>query len=98
MKGRALLDGLSDAGTGKRPAAKRSEPPGYREVRDLLDAEDAVGQKRVVIAEYLCTPQRTIVFGARADWDTPREAYVPLDHGALRRSRRLPSASQAASG
>jgi len=85
MKGRALLDGLSDAGTGKRPAVRRSEPPGYVEVRDLLAAEDAAGQKRVVVAEYLCTPQRTVVFGARADWDAPREAYVPLDHGALRR-------------
>jgi CHAT domain len=85
MKGRALLDGLSDTGTGTRPAARRSEPPGYAEVRDLLAAEEAAGQRRILVAEYLCTPQRTMVFGARADWDAPRQAYVPLDHGALRR-------------
>ena len=94
MKGRALLDGLSDAGTGKRPAARRSEPPDYAEIRELLAAEEAAEEagyeagadrKRIVVAEYMCTPERTIVFGARADWDQPRTALVPLDHGALRR-------------
>jgi CHAT domain len=86
MKGRALLDGLSDAGVGKRRAARQSEPPEYAEIRDLLAAEEAAaGGKRIVVAEYLCTPERTMVFGARADWGAPRQAYVPLDHGALRR-------------
>ena len=85
MKGRALLDGLSDAGAGQRPTVRRSEPPGYAEVRDLLAAEEAASRRRVVVAEYLCTPQRTMVFGARADWDAPRQAQVSLDHGALRR-------------
>jgi len=65
---------------------RRSQPLGYAGVRDLLVAEQAAaGGKRIVVAEYLCTPERTMVFGARADWDEPHTAYVPLDYGALRR-------------
>ena len=85
MKGRALLDGLSDAGADQRPAVRRSQPAGYGEVRNLLAAEEAAtGGKRIVVAEYLCTPQRTMVFGARADWDAPQVQCVPLDQAALR--------------
>jgi hypothetical protein len=96
MKGRALLDGLSDGGDarerpgvpgpGKRAAARQSEPLDYTDVRNLLAAEEAAaGGQRIVVAEYLCTPERTVVFGARADWDRPRVEYVPLDYAALRK-------------
>jgi CHAT domain len=95
MKGRALLDGLSDGGDARpratapghgtrRAAALRSAPPDYAEVRDLLAAEEAAAGRRVVVAEYLCTPERTMVFGARADWSAPRVEHVRLDHAALR--------------
>jgi CHAT domain len=96
MKGRALLDGLADvdghrdasgpAGSGRSAAARRSQPLDYAGVRDLLAAEEAAASgKRIVVAEYLCTPERTMVFGARSDWDEPRTAYVPLDYATLRR-------------
>jgi CHAT domain len=96
MKGRALLDGLADgdghtkplgpAAAGRAAAARRSQPLDYAAVRDLLAAEEAAaGGKRIVVAEYVCTPERTMVFGARADWDEPRTAYVPLDYAGLRR-------------
>jgi CHAT domain len=96
MKGRALLDGLSDDGGDARPraaapgkgarraAAQRSAPPDYAEVRDLLAAEEAAAGRRVVVAEYLCTPERTMLFGARADWTAPRVEHARLDHAALR--------------
>ena len=94
MKGRALLDGLSEgqrpgqAGqgdAGRRAAVLRSAPPEYAQVRDLLAAEeDAAGGCRVVVAEYLCTRERTLVFGARADWAAPEVVPVPLAHEALR--------------
>ena len=38
-----------------------------------------------MIAEYLCVPERTVLFGARADWPEPRAEPVPLDYAALRR-------------
>jgi hypothetical protein len=38
-----------------------------------------------VVAEYFCTPERTVVFAARADWDEPRAAHLPLDYAALQR-------------
>jgi hypothetical protein len=96
MKGRALLDGLTDGagqrkplgsvGSGRTAAARRSQPLDYAEVRNLLATEEAAaGGKKIVVAEYLCTPERTMVFGARADWAEPRTAYVPLDYAALRR-------------
>ncbi len=96
MKGRALLDGLADgdrhretlgsAGSDRPAAARRSLPLDYAGIRELLAAEEsAAGGKRIVVAEYLCTPERTMVFGARADWDQPRTACVPLDYAALRR-------------
>jgi hypothetical protein len=97
MKGRALLDGLTDGDDRQkhpaRPPARRrlaavrqSEPPGYEEVRALLAAEEAAsGGRRVVVAEYLCTPERTLLLGARADWPVPRAEPVRLDHARLRR-------------
>ena len=104
MKGRALLDALSDdaavasrpsGAAGSRPAdlaaarrsaVRQSEPPGFSEVRALLAAEEEKsGGRRVVVAEYLCTPERTLLFGARSDWAAPQVAPIPLDHAALRR-------------
>jgi tetratricopeptide (TPR) repeat protein len=94
MKAQALLDGLTGDGPDhvgaaehrERSAARRSEPLHYTELRELLAAEEAAaGGRRVVVAEYLCTPERTIVFGARADWEMPQAAHIPLDHAALRR-------------
>ena len=69
----------------KKAAARRSEPPGYTEIRALLAAEETALGRRVVIAEYFCAPERTVLFGARADWPEPRAEPVPLDYAALRR-------------
>jgi CHAT domain-containing protein len=84
--------GTADAGSRtriparrKKAAARQSGPPGYTEIRALLAAEEAASGRRVVIAEYLCTPERTVLFGARADWAEPRAEPVPLDYAALRR-------------
>ena len=51
----------------------------------MLEAEEAAAGRRIVVAEYLCTPERTLLFGARADWPGPRIEPVSLDHAALRR-------------
>lgn len=99
MKGRALMDALSENPfvSDKRPGAERSraaqqdlrvraEPPDFAEVRALLAAEERAAQgRRVVVAEYLCAPERTLLFGARADWAEPRVRPVRLDYAALRR-------------
>jgi hypothetical protein len=69
----------------KEAAAQKSEPPGYTEIRALLDAEETASGRRVVIAEYLCSPERTVLFGARADWPEPCAETVPLDYAALHR-------------
>jgi hypothetical protein len=86
MKGRALLDALSERAAPPE-AARRAEPPDYPEIRALLAAEEravAPGQ-RIILAGYACTPERTLLFGARADWDAPRTAMIPLDHARLGR-------------
>jgi hypothetical protein len=68
-----------------RRAARQSEPPGFAEIRTLLAAEESSPDgRRVVLAEYLCTPDRTLLFGARSDWAAPRVEPVALDHAALR--------------
>jgi hypothetical protein len=104
MKGRALLDALSDGsadspgpadsqppgavtpGVARRSAVRQSEPPAFGEIRALLTAqEEAAGGRRVIVAEYLCTPERTLLFGARADWARPRVAPIALDHARLGR-------------
>ena len=94
MKGRALLDALTDRSAApradgpptaaSRTAARRSEPPGFAEIRSLLAAEEraSVG-RRILVAGYACAPRQTLLFGARADWDTPRVAQIPLDHARL---------------
>ncbi len=95
MKSRALLDGLSDAsrrpedtgisGPDRRAVVRKSEPLDYAELRRLLTAEEsAAAGKRVVLAAYLCTPERTLVFGARTDWDAPRTTDIQLDYPALK--------------
>jgi tetratricopeptide (TPR) repeat protein len=68
-----------------KAAIQRSQPPGYAEIRALLEAEESATKRRIVVAEYLCTPERTVLFGARADWTHPKVEPVPLDYPALRR-------------
>lgn len=85
MKGRALLDALSERAAPSE-ATRRAEPPGFPEIRALLAAEErTVADRRIIVAGYACTPEQTLLFGARADWDTPRTALIPLDHAKLRR-------------
>jgi CHAT domain len=85
MKGRALLDALSERAAPPE-ATRRAEPPGFAEIRALLAAEErAVTGERIIVAAYACTPEQTLLFGARADWDRPRTALIPLDHAKLRR-------------
>ncbi|MET9395634.1 CHAT domain-containing protein [Streptomyces sp. NPDC006624] len=65
---------------------KLAEPPRYGTLRAALQAERRHTQgRRLVVAEYRCTPSETLVFGLREDWDEPEVAAVPLDHGALSR-------------
>lgn len=85
MKGRALLDALSERAA-PAEATRLAEPPGFAEIRALLTAEErAAAGQRIIVAGYACTPEQTLVFGARADWDRPRTALIPLDHAKLRR-------------
>jgi hypothetical protein len=84
MKGRALLDALGERAA-PAEVTQRAEPPSFPEIRALLVAEErAVADRRVIVAGYACTQERTVLFGARADWDTPRTALIPLDHAKLR--------------
>jgi CHAT domain len=90
-KGRALLDALSDADEPEAddmagPASTaQSAPMTFEELRERLAAEQqACGGRRLVVAQYLCTPTRTLLFIARSDDDTPHVSPVPLDHAALR--------------
>jgi tetratricopeptide (TPR) repeat protein len=69
----------------KKAAIQRSQPSGYAEIRALLEAEESATKRRIVVAEYLCTPEQTVLFGARADWTQPKVEPVPLDYAALRR-------------
>ena len=83
MKGRALLDALSDRSAAPRAdgppaaasrvAARRSEPPGFAEIRDLLAAEErASGSRRILVAGYACAPRQTLLFGAHG----PRRLHI----------------------
>ena len=87
-KGRALLDALDDAGESEatgRAAASQSAPMVFEELRRrLAEEQDACGGRRLVIAQYLCTPSRTLLFVARSDADMPHVVTVPLDYTALR--------------
>src|ERR1700722_6768686 len=76
--GSSPVDAANRSGhrAGPRDLARRSEPPDFGQVRDLLRAEEEACQRRVVVAEYLCTPERTLLLGGRADWDQPRGAAV----------------------
>ncbi|MGV9558764.1 CHAT domain-containing protein [Streptomyces sp. NPDC003522] len=61
-----------------------AEPPKYAALRAALREERRhTGGRRLVVAEYRCTPAETLVFGLREDWDEPKVTAVPLDHGAL---------------
>jgi tetratricopeptide (TPR) repeat protein len=85
MKGRALQDALSERAAPSE-TTRRAEPPGFPEIRALLAAEErAADGRRIIVAGYACTPEQTVLFGARADWDAPRTALIPLDHARLRR-------------
>jgi hypothetical protein len=84
MKGRALLDALGDRAA-LPEAGRTAQPSGFPEIRALLAAEEAATGQRIIVAGYACTPEQTLLFGARADWDDPRTVLIPVDHGQLRR-------------
>ncbi|WP_370354369.1 CHAT domain-containing protein [Catenulispora sp. EB89] len=68
----------------RRLAAKRSAPAEFGEIRALLEAEEAATGRRIVLAQYLCTPRRTLMFLASPRHSRPHVVDVPLDHAALR--------------
>ena len=93
-KGRALLDALSDTSgpesviepglSGARIAAQ-SAPMAFEELHARLAAEQkACGGRRLVVAQFLCTPRRTLLFIARSDDDEPHVETVALNHAALK--------------
>ena len=94
-RGRALLDALSNPDAprptvelpspeARHSAAARSQPMSFIELSGRLTAEQSAYGRRLVVAQYLCTPTRTVLFIARADQPSPQVAYIPLDHAALR--------------
>ena len=98
-RGRALLDALSNADAPatagpaavelpspetRLSAAARSQPMTFTELSTRLAAEQGTYGRRVVVAQYLCTPTRTMLFIARADQPAPQVSYIPLDHAGLR--------------
>ena len=94
-RGRALLDALSNPDTpsptaelpspeARHSAAAQSQPMSFIELSTRLAAEQSAHGRRLVVAQYLCTPTRTVLFIARADQPSPQVAYIPLDHAALR--------------
>ncbi|GHB77714.1 hypothetical protein GCM10010377_79980 [Streptomyces viridiviolaceus] len=63
-----------------------ADPPSYPELRSALEKEEQhTTRRRVVLAEYRCTPGETLLFGLRGDWEAPRVAAVFLDHERLDR-------------
>ncbi|WP_370378111.1 CHAT domain-containing protein [Catenulispora sp. GAS73] len=68
----------------RRLAAKRSAPAEFNEIRALLAAEEAATGRGIVLAQYLCTRQRTLMFVATTRHSRPHVVAVPLDHAALR--------------
>jgi CHAT domain len=73
-------------GAARRVAVRRSEPPGFSEIRELLAGEErAAAGRRIVVAGYAHLENRTLLFGARADWDAPRVAQIPIDRAGFER-------------
>jgi tetratricopeptide (TPR) repeat protein len=65
-------------------ALRRSDVIDYAALRSLLQSEQAALQdRRLILAQYYCTPQETLLFGMRADWDAPRVERVIVDYAAL---------------
>jgi tetratricopeptide (TPR) repeat protein len=73
-----------DAKTAGYASLRRPEPPPWGEILETLRQEQlAEPNRRIVIAEWYCTKDSAVLFGMRADWDAPRSAPIPLNHGSF---------------
>lgn len=65
-------------------ALRRGEPAGWEQLRATLQREQPhAGDRRLVIAQFYCTPRQTLLFGMRADWSRPEVESLRLDYRAL---------------
>ncbi|MFF4060732.1 CHAT domain-containing protein [Streptomyces sp. NPDC001668] len=81
-----LLESMRDGPMAGYARARSVEPPGYEELRAALDSDQRhTGGRRIVVAEYRCTPRETLLFALRADWPTPQVKPVAVDHARLSR-------------
>jgi hypothetical protein len=82
----ALLASMRNGPMAGYARAKTVEPPAYPALRAALAEEQRLmNGRRIVVAEYRCTPRETLLFGLRADWAAPKVESVPLDHARLSR-------------
>lgn len=78
--------GPGPAGLAGHVRLTTADLPSYAELRSALEKEEQhTTGRRVVVAEYRCTPRETLLFGLRSDWEAPRVVAVPLDHERLDR-------------
>jgi len=64
---------------------KRGEPIGWRSFREYLSAQQAkLESGRLVIAQYYCTPELTMLITMRADWESLVYELLPVNYEDLR--------------
>jgi CHAT domain-containing protein len=57
----------------------------FSELQSLLTDKNQTSPKPVVLIEYFCTDDVTLVFGVRADWDEPKMAEIKVPVLDIRR-------------
>lgn len=70
---------LNDPVTAGYAAFRRSDPPSWDAVRDILIAERKTWGRRIVIAQYCVDSNMAHLFGMAADWPVPRMVTIPCD-------------------
>lgn len=67
-------------------ALRQSDPPAWEKVLEALRHEACSPRGRgLLIAQYYCSPERSLLFGMRAEWDQPRQVPLDVDYASLLR-------------